>query len=99
MHTINPVEAMRHLGEGDSETTLASLNGSNLKLTRFKGEFARNGNGEADELFYVVSGRLGLFFDDRAEVVEEGEFIVVAAGDDYRAVCNQETCVVMIQAD
>lgn len=55
---------------------VASVNGQHVKVAKIDGSFVFHSHPDSDELFYLLSGKLTMKFEDR-------EDIVMAAGDVY----------------
>ena len=52
---------------------VGELNGQQVKLVKFQGEFVWHHHDDEDELFLVVKGRFRMEFRDRAVWLEEGD--------------------------
>jgi mannose-6-phosphate isomerase-like protein (cupin superfamily) len=59
---------------------VAELNGQQVKLVKFCGEFVCHQHEKDDELFLVVRGAFAMQFRDRHVDLREGEFLVVPRG-------------------
>lgn len=84
-----------------SPKIVASLNGQEVKLARLSGAFVWHKHDEADELFYVLEGRLRMEFRDgpegeRSVVMGAGDMLVVPRGVEHRPVAQVEPCAVML---
>ncbi len=84
-----------------SPKIVASLNGQEVKLARLSGAFVWHKHDEADELFYVLEGRLRMEFRDgpageRSVVMGAGDMLVVPRGVEHRPVAEVEPCAVML---
>jgi mannose-6-phosphate isomerase-like protein (cupin superfamily) len=76
---------------------VGELNGQQVKLVRFVGEFVWHHHEDEDELFLVVKGRFRMEFRDRQIWLEEGEFLVVPRGVEHRPVAEQEAHVLLFE--
>jgi len=65
---------------------VGELNGQHVKLAKFKGEFPRHKHDDADEMFLVISGSFLMEYDQKSEIISEGEFIIVPKGVYHRPV-------------
>ena len=79
-----------------SPKIIAELNGQEVKLAKFKGEFVWHSH-EVDELFFVLKGSFELHLRDRVLAVNEGEMIVVPAGVEHKPVADQEVTVMLFE--
>jgi mannose-6-phosphate isomerase-like protein (cupin superfamily) len=73
------------------------LNGQQVKLVKFVGEFVWHHHDDEDELFLVVKGRFRMEFRDREVWLEEGEFLVVPRGVEHRPVAEEEASVLLFE--
>lgn len=76
---------------------VAKLNGQEVKLVKFKGEFVWHHHDEQDELFLVWKGRFRVEFRDRTVVLNKGEFLVVPRGIEHRTVADEEVEVIIFE--
>jgi mannose-6-phosphate isomerase-like protein (cupin superfamily) len=94
---INLAEKFSRFSEHWSPKIVAALNGQEVKLVKFRGEFVWHHHEHEDELFLVVRGRFQMEFRDRTETIREGEMIVVPRGVEHRPVANEEVCVMLFE--
>ena len=80
-----------------SPKVVGELNGQQVKLVKFQGEFVWHRHEHEDELFLVVRGGCVMEFRDRSVALGEGEFIVVPRGIDHRPVANEEVWVMLFE--
>lgn len=76
---------------------VAELNGQQVKLAKFRGEFVWHHHENEDEMFLVVSGKFVMEFRDRKVPLAEGEFIVVPRGVEHRPVAEEEVSVLLFE--
>jgi mannose-6-phosphate isomerase-like protein (cupin superfamily) len=76
---------------------VGELNGQQVKLVKFQGEFVWHHHNEEDELFLVVEGRFRMEFRDRTVWLEEGEFLIVPRGVEHRPVADNEASVLLFE--
>jgi mannose-6-phosphate isomerase-like protein (cupin superfamily) len=76
---------------------VAELNGQEVKLVKFKGEFVWHHHESQDELFLVWKGRFRVEFRDHSVELREGEFLVVPRGLEHRTVAEEEVEVVIFE--
>ncbi len=80
-----------------SPKIVAELNGQQVKLVKFRGEFIWHHHEHEDELFLVHRGRFRMEFRDRAVELGAGDFIVVPRGVEHRPVADEEVEVVLFE--
>ena len=76
---------------------VADLNGQQVKLVKFKGEFVWHHHEQEDEMFLVLEGSFAMEFRDRTVSLTEGEFIVVPRGIEHRPVAEEEAQVLLFE--
>jgi mannose-6-phosphate isomerase-like protein (cupin superfamily) len=76
---------------------VGELNGQQVKLVKFKGEFVWHHHEKEDEMFLVVRGRFRMEFRDRQVWLEAGEFIIVPHGVEHRPVADEEVEVLLFE--
>lgn len=76
---------------------VAELNGQQVRLAKFQGEFVWHAHEDEDELFLVLDGSFQMHFRDRVVDVREGEFIVVPKGVEHRPFAEREVSVLLFE--
>jgi len=76
---------------------VGGLNGQEVKLVKFQGEFVWHHHESEDELFLGVAGRFRVEFRDRAVEVGPGEFVIVPRGVEHRTVAEREASVMLFE--
>jgi mannose-6-phosphate isomerase-like protein (cupin superfamily) len=94
---VNLAEKLALFREQWSPRVVGELNGQQVKLVRFQGEFVWHHHEGEDELFLVVKGRFRMEFRDRAVWLEEGEFLIVPRGVEHRPVAEEEAHVLLFE--
>ena len=80
-----------------SPKIVGELNGSFVKLAKFKGEFQWHKHDNEDELFLVITGRLAIKLRDKDISLEPGEFVIVPAGVEHLPVADEEVEVLLLE--
>jgi mannose-6-phosphate isomerase-like protein (cupin superfamily) len=94
---VNMSEKLAQFSEQWKPKIVGELNGQQVKLVRFLGEFVWHHHDHEDELFLVVKGRFRMDFRDRSEWIEEGEFVIVPRGVEHRPVAETEASVLLFE--
>jgi mannose-6-phosphate isomerase-like protein (cupin superfamily) len=76
---------------------VGELNGQEVKVVKFKGEFLWHHHEEADEMFLVWRGRMRVELRDRKVELAPGEFLIVPRGIEHRTTAEEETEVVLFE--
>jgi mannose-6-phosphate isomerase-like protein (cupin superfamily) len=94
---ITLAEAFRKVTEPWQPRVVAELNGQVVKVVRLRGEFIWHQHDQADELFFVMSGRLRLELRSGPVTLSAGELFVVPAGVEHRPVAEPECEVLLFE--
>jgi mannose-6-phosphate isomerase-like protein (cupin superfamily) len=100
MATVEKVNLLDKLGrihEHWKPRIAGELNGQQVKLVKFLGEFDWHHHDHEDALFLVVKGRFRMDFRDRAVWLDEGEFLIVPRGVEHRPVADEEVQVLLFE--
>jgi len=78
------------------------LNGQQIKLVKFQGDFVWHHHDQEDEMFLVVHGSFRMDYRDeagaeRSLVVAAGEFLIVPRGVEHRPSAEQEVQVLLFE--
>lgn len=97
MNAVNLRERFARFGDHWSPKIVGELNGQQVKLVKFQGEFIWHQHDAEDELFLVVRGRFRMEFRDRHVPLDEGEFLIVPRGVEHRPVADEEVHVLLFE--
>ena len=76
---------------------VGKLNGQHVRLAKFQGEFVWHQHDQEDEFFLVIQGSFDMQFRDRAETLNEGEFIIVPRGVEHCPRADEEVHVLFFE--
>jgi mannose-6-phosphate isomerase-like protein (cupin superfamily) len=94
---ISLAAKLRLFSDHWSPKVIAELNGQQVKLVKFQGDFVWHRHENEDELFLVVAGRFRMDFRERHVWLEEGELIVVPRGVEHRPCAESEVHVLLFE--
>lgn len=95
---VNLAEKFAAIDDHWNPRIAGELNGQQVKLAKFKGEFVWHSHADEDELFLVVHGRLRMKLRDREVLVGPGEFFIVPRGVEHLPCAETDEChVVMLE--
>jgi mannose-6-phosphate isomerase-like protein (cupin superfamily) len=97
VNKISVAEKLATFTEHFSPKVVAELNGQEVKVVKFKGSFVWHHHETADELFFVVRGRLRMDFRDREVWVDPGEMILVPHGVEHRPHADEEVSILLFE--
>lgn len=93
---INLADKLAMFSEHWSPKLVEEIDGYNVKLAKFKGDFVWHKHTDEDELFLVVRGRFRMDFRDRQVEIGQGEMIVVPKGVEHKPYAVDECEVLVI---
>jgi mannose-6-phosphate isomerase-like protein (cupin superfamily) len=97
MEKVNLSEKLSQISEHWRPRVVGELNGQEVKLVKFQGEFPWHHHENEDEMFMAVRGSFNLEFRDRTVSVDPGEFVIVPRGVEHRPVAEQEVEVMLFE--
>lgn len=95
MKPINLHEKLSKINDYWNPRVIAELNGQQVRLVKFIGEFPFHKHENEDELFFVVKGEMKIEFENRYESVKENEMIIVPKNVIHRPVAEKEVEVML----
>lgn len=90
MDKINIAEKLRAINEHWRPKVVGELNGQEVKLVKFRGEFVWHRHDREDELFLPIRGTMRIEFRDRSVELKPGEFFIVPHGTEHRTAADEE---------
>jgi mannose-6-phosphate isomerase-like protein (cupin superfamily) len=97
MDKVNLEEKLRTFSDHWTPKVVAELNGQEVKLVKFQGEFVWHRHEEADEMFLVLQGGFTMQFRDRSVPLVAGEMIVVPRGVEHCPTAEEEVHVLLFE--
>lgn len=97
MNKINLAEQLKTIDQYWQPLIVGELNGQLVKLARLKGEFLMHHHDLEDEMFLVLRGRLTIRFEERDEILEQGEFLVIPRGIPHMPVAEEEVEIMLFE--
>lgn len=97
MEKVNLVEKLSLFMDFFNPKIVGQLNGQQVKLVKFKGEFVWHHHEHEDELFYVVKGSFDMQMREKTITVNEGEFLIMPRGVEHRPMAKEEVHVLLFE--
>jgi len=94
---VNLDEAFARFDESWKPRIVGELDGSYVKVVKFKGEFVWHRHAREDELFLVVRGGFTLRLRDRDISLRAGELVIVPRTVEHMPVADEEAHVLLIE--
>lgn len=97
MDKVNLAEKFALFSEYWRPKVVGELNGQEVKIVKFQGQFIWHKHDAEDELFMVWRGRFRVEFRDRVVELGPGEFLIVPHGVEHRTVAEEEAEVIVFE--
>ena len=97
MEKVNIEEKLSLFQDYWNPRIVGELNGQQVKVVKFKGEFVWHKHDREDELFYVIEGSFKMEFRDKIVEVNEKEFLIVPKGVEHKPVAENEVSVMLFE--
>lgn len=102
MTKINLATKLAQFSDHWSPKVIGQLNGQDVRLVKFQGEFVWHHHAEADELFLVLEGTFTMHYRNRNLVEQRielvtGDMLIVPRGTEHRPVAEQEVSVLLFE--
>ena len=97
MDKVNLAEKLALIDEHWRPKVVGELNGQEVKLVKFQGQFVWHSHEREDELFLGVRGRFRVEFRDRVVEVGPGEFVIVPHGVEHRTCADEEAALLVFE--
>ena len=97
MDKVNLAAMFARFADHWNPRVVGDLNGQQVKLVKFQGEFVWHHHEAEDELFLVVRGTFRMEFRDRSVDLHAGEFLIVPRGVEHRPVAEEEVEVMLFE--
>jgi mannose-6-phosphate isomerase-like protein (cupin superfamily) len=97
MNKVNLSEKLARFTAHWQPKIIGELNGQQVKLAKFQGEFVWHSHEHEDEMFLVVRGCFRMELRDRVVELGEGELLIVPRGVEHRPVADEEVAVMLFE--
>lgn len=97
MDKINLLEKFSKFSDHWSPKIIGELNGQQVKLAKFQGEFVFHQHENEDELFMVMRGSFRMEFRDKTVKLKEGEILIVPRGVEHKPVAEEEVWILLFE--
>ena len=95
--SVNIREKFQGLSDYWSPKVVGELNGQQVKIAKFKGEFVMHKHEHEDELFYVLDGKLFIELIDKTLELNKGEFVIIPKGVEHKPFAPEEVSVMLFE--
>lgn len=94
---VNLAEKFALINEHWRPKVVGELNGQEVKLVKFQGEFPWHHHENEDEMFMAMKGKFRLEFRDKTVELSPGEFVIVPKGVEHRPIADEEVEVLLFE--
>ena len=99
MKKVNLAEKFALINEHWRPKVVGELNGQEVKLVKFVGEFPWHHHEHEDEMFLAVKGNFRIEFRDKTVELIPDEFVIVPHGVEHRPVAETEVEVLLFEPE
>ena len=97
MKKVNLLHKFSLFNDQWSPKIAGELNGQQVKLVKFQGEFVWHKHDNEDELFFVVKGSFTMELRDQNIELNEGEFLIIPRRVEHKPVAEKEAWVMLFE--
>ena len=94
---VNLHEKLAQFSDYFNPRIIGELNGQQVKLVKFKGEFVFHKHDHEDEMFLVLEGSFDMRYRDKTVKINQGEFIIVPRGVEHCPVAEKEVSIMLFE--
>ncbi len=80
-----------------SPQVIGQINDQYVKVARVKGDLAWHKHDHEDEMFFILSGRLTIEYEDKQVHLEAGDFHIVPRNTMHNPVCEEECLIMLVE--
>lgn len=97
MEKVNIENKLRLIKDHWNPRIAGELNGQQIKLAKFQGEFIWHKHDYEDEMFFVLKGSFDMHLRDRIITLNENEFLIIPKGIEHKPVAQQEVSIMLFE--
>ncbi len=97
MEKVNIEEKLSLFQDYFNPRIVGELNGQQVKLVKFQGEFVWHKHDNEDELFFVIKGNFKMEFRDKIVDISENEFLIVPKGVEHKPMAENEVSIMLFE--
>jgi mannose-6-phosphate isomerase-like protein (cupin superfamily) len=96
---VNLAQKLSTFTDQWSPKIVGTVNDTDVKVAKVKGEFVWHQHEKEDELFYVLKGKLVIELRDGKVELDPGDFVVIPRGVEHKPVAEEEVELVLIEKE
>ena len=94
---VNIAEKLSLFSDYFNPRIVGELNGQQVKLVKFEGEFVWHHHDQEDEMFLVLDGSFRMELKDKTVNLEKGDFIIIPKGTEHRPMAEEEVHIMLFE--
>jgi mannose-6-phosphate isomerase-like protein (cupin superfamily) len=97
LHKVSIAEKLELFSDYFNPRIVGELNGQQVKLVKFKGEFIWHHHEKEDEMFLVIHGAFTMELRDKNIYLQKGDFIIIPKGTEHKPVAEEEVHIMLFE--
>ena len=97
INKINISEKLNLFSDHWNPRIVGELNGQQVKLAKFQGEFIWHKHDNEDELFLVIEGSFKMELRDKSIQLNKGDFIIIPKGVEHKPSAENEVQIMLFE--
>lgn len=94
---VNISEKLSLFSDHWNPRIVGELNGQQVKLAKFQGEFVWHKHDNEDELFLVIKGSFKMELRDKTIEINKGDFIIIPKGVEHKPSAEKEVHIMLFE--
>ena len=94
---INIKEKLGLFSDHWNPRIVGELNGQQVRLAKFQGEFVWHKHDNEDELFLVLEGSFKMELRDKTIEINKGDFIIIPKGVEHKPSAEKEVQIMLFE--
>lgn len=97
INKVNINQKLKQFSDYWNPRIVGELNGQQIKLSKFSGEFIWHKHDHEDEMFLIIEGHFKMELRDKTIELEQGEFVIIPKGVEHKPVAVGEVHVMLFE--
>ena len=97
INKVNIKEKISLFSDHWNPRIVGELNGQQVKLAKFQGEFVWHKHDNEDEMFLVLEGSFNMELRDKTIQLNKGEFIIIPKGVEHKPSAEKEVHIMLFE--
>ncbi len=97
INKVNISEKLNLFSDHWNPRIVGELNGQQVKLAKFQGEFVWHKHDNEDEMFLVLEGSFKMELRDKTLQINKGEFVIIPKGVEHKPSAEKEVHIMLFE--